>query len=61
MSGALLSTLVASVVAFMLAMLALGLGVLMGRQPLTGSCGRRAGEACPCDPRARTCDAWGER
>ncbi|MDH3208487.1 MAG: hypothetical protein OEO79_17940 [Gemmatimonadota bacterium] len=61
MSGALLGTLVASAVAFVLAMLALGLGVLVGRPPLTGSCGRGAGEGCPCDPRTRACDAWGKR
>jgi len=61
MSGALLGTLAASVIAFVLAMLGLGLGVVVGRRPLTGSCGRSAREGCPCDPLTRACDAWGER
>jgi hypothetical protein len=56
MSGALLATFAASVVAFALVMLALGIGVLAGRRPLAGSCGRATGEGCTCDPHTRTCD-----
>jgi hypothetical protein len=61
MSGTLLATLVASAVVFALAMVALGIGLLVGRRPLTGSCGRATGESCRCDPRTRTCDMGGER
>lgn len=61
MSGQLFATVAASVVAFALAMLALGLGVLAGRRPLTGSCGGGAAEGCHCDPSNRACDAWGEQ
>lgn len=61
MSGTLLVTLAASLVAVALAMVALGIGLVLGRRPLTGSCGRAAGEGCACDPRTRACDAGGER
>lgn len=55
MSGLLLVTFVASIVAFALAMLALGLGALAGRRPLAGSCGRARAEGCPCDPSNPAC------
>ena len=61
MSAGLLTTVVASFVAFALAMLALALGALVGRRPLAGSCGRATGEGCVCDPGSRACEALGER
>lgn len=60
MSGSLLATFAASVVAFALAMLGLGLGLVAGRRPLPGSCARAAEGRCFCHPSTRACDVRGE-
>lgn len=56
MNPAWIGTLVATVVTVAIAMLALGLGLLFGRDgPEPGSCGRVAGGRCACTPGAAVC------
>ena len=52
MIGGWLTTFVAALVACAVAMLALGLGVLLGREPLGGSCGGGCDDCV-----GRSCDA----
>ena len=56
MNPAWIGTLVATLVTVALAMLALGVGLLFGRNGLApGSCGRLAGGPCACAPGAAVC------
>ena len=57
--GAWLGTVVAAVIGVAVAMFGLGLGLLLARPPLRGSCGGTGGP-CLCDPGQRTCEAFGE-
>jgi hypothetical protein len=51
----------AAAVLFALAMLGMGLGVMLGRKPLKGSCGGTGG-GCPCSPAQRArCSVRGPR
>ena len=61
MNGTLLATLAVSFAVFVLALAGIGLGLMAGRRPLAGSCGRANAGRCPCHPDHRPCDAWRER
>jgi len=50
-----LGTLMATVLAVAAVMLALGLGLLVGRRAPRGSCGHGPGGDCMCDSPARPC------
>lgn len=55
MDGAWLPTLLATLVAVAVTMLALGVGLIFGRHQPRGSCGG-PGETCPCDAATGPCE-----
>jgi hypothetical protein len=63
MSGVWLGTFAVALLAFFGTMLALGIGVLFGRDPLRGSCDGSCGDSCgrPCDTRTIQRQATEER
>ena len=61
MNSAFFATLAASFTLFAFAMVAIGLGLITGRRPLTGSCGGNEKGCGLCGPDRRSCEERRER
>ena len=59
MSPEWLFTLIATVLAVVMAMLGLGVGILLGRSGPVGSCGGELGGACSCGANTGVCTRRG--